>query len=597
MATGGACVTEDPEMDEVAAMAQLWGVEAEYFDVFGRRHVASAETLKRLVEAISAGRGGPAQFETCAPQRAFQGDGRRLWGIAVQLYSLRSRRNWGHGDFTDLARLAALAALRGAAVIGLNPLHALFVDRAEAASPYAPNSRLFLNPLYIDVEAIPEFPGTGQAGLDEDIAALRASELIDYAGLARVKLAALRLAHQQFRATASAERRAGFETYRREQGDALLGFTCFECLRARHPGQPWPEWPAPWRRPPRDQLLAFRQAHDKDCEFQEFVQWTADRQLAACRDAARNQGMPIGLYIDLAVGIDPRGADAWMHQDIVLPDVSVGAPPDEFNPAGQNWGLAPFNPQALAANGCAAMRVLMRAVMRHAGAIRLDHVLGLERLFMIPHGGDGGGYVRFPLQQLARVISEESHRCGCVVIGEDLGTVPDHFRETMAQWGFWACRVMLFEREYDGRFRAPENYAAEALATFNTHDMASFRGWLEGHDMRIKRGIGFDPGESDEARAHARAALRDALARWAPQFPPDDVAAVAAFLALTPCRMAVIALDDILGVLDQINVPGSVAQHPNWRRKLPVAIEDLPGNGGLARVAQAFAQAGRGFKA
>jgi 4-alpha-glucanotransferase len=165
----------------------------------------------------------------------------------------------------------------------------------------------------------------------------------------------------------------------------------------------------------------------------------------------------------------------------------------------------------------------------------------------------------------------------------------------MAQWGFWVCRVMLFEREHDGRFRAPEHYPAEALATFNTHDMASFRGWMEGHDMRVKRGIAFDPGESDDARTHAQAALRDALARWAPQFPPDDIAAVAAFLALTQCRLAVIALDDILGVRDQINVPGSVAQHPNWRRKLPVAIEDLAGHGGLARVAQAFAQAGRGF--
>jgi 4-alpha-glucanotransferase len=280
----------------------------------------------------------------------------------------------------------------------------------------------------------------------------------------------------------------------------------------------------------------------------------------------------------------------------VLTDVSVGAPPDEFNPAGQDWGLAPFNPQALAANGGAVVRELMHAVMRCAGAIRLDHALALERLFMIPRGGNGGSYVRFPFEQLARVISEESCRHRCIVIGEDLGTVPEHFRETMAQWGFWACRVMLFEREHDGRFRAPENYPVEALATFNTHDMASFRGWLEAHDMRVKRGIGFDPGESDEARAHAQAALRDALVRRAPEFSPDDVAAAGAFLGLTPSRLAVIALDDILGVRDQINVPGSIAQHPNWRRKLPIAIEDLPGHDGLARVAQAFAQARRGFR-
>jgi 4-alpha-glucanotransferase len=587
-------------MDDLAATARLWGIEPEYYDGFGRRHTASPETLTRLIAAISAGRERPNHVDAAAsvPQRAFQGDGRRLWGAAVQLYALRSRRNWGHGDFTDLAHLVALAAARGASAIGLNPLHALFSDRAEQASPYAPNSRLFLNPLYIDVEAIAEFPGVAAAGLEAEIAALRATDMVAYARVARAKLAALHLAHERFRNGASAERRADFAVYQQQHNETLLRFSCFEGLRQRFAPKPWPQWPAAWRHPDNMKLQAFRREHEVDCEFHEFVQWVAERQLAACQEAAHRHGMPIGLYTDLAVGIDPQGAGAWIQQDVVLTDVSIGAPPDEFNPGGQDWGLAPFNPHALPAHDFAAKRRLMDVIMRHAGAVRLDHVLGLKRIFMIPCGASAadGTYVRFPFEQLLRVISEESNRLSSIVIGEDLGTVPDNFRETLTQWGLWGCRVMLFEREADGRFRPPEGYPAEALATFNTHDMASFRGWLEGHDLRVKRAIGVDPGESDEARAKSQAALRDALARWAPSYAPDDIAAVAAFLGATPSRLAVIALDDVLGVRDQINVPGTVDQHPNWRRRLPVALENMETHDGLERVARAFAQAGRSFR-
>ena len=585
-------------MDDLAAKAQLWGVEPEYYDVFGKHHVAGAETLTRLIAAISAGRERP---NGCDPAvevlRAYQGDGRRLWAIAVQLYAVRSHRNWGHGDFTDLSHLVAAAAARGAAAVGLNPLHALFMDRAEDASPYGPNSRLYLNPLYIDIEAIEEFPGAEAAGVAEELASLRARAIIDYAGVARAKLAGLLLAHEGFRTSASQARRADFLAFREEQGDTLLRFACFETLRRQYAPKPWPQWPAPWHHPARGDLQAFRQAHDENCEFHEFVQWVADRQLRACREVARHHGMPIGLYMDLAVGIDPHGADAWIQQGAMLSDVSVGAPPDEFNPTGQDWGLAPFNPIALPADDFAAMRRLMGAIMRHCGAVRLDHVLGLKRLFMIPRGlsGANGTYVRMPFEPLLRVISEESHRHRTIVIGEDLGTVPEHFRETLSHWGLWGCRVMLFERDREGRFLPPEHYPAEALATFNTHDMPSFRGWMEGHDLRVKRAIGFDPGESDEQRARAQEALRSALSQWAPGYAPDDIAAVAAFLAATPARLVVIALDDILDVREQINIPGTVTQHPNWRRKLPVPVEDLDAHDGMRRVADVFAQAGRSF--
>ena len=588
---------KNPAMDDLAANAQLWGIEPEYYDVFGKRHTAGAETLTRLIAAISAGHARQIDPDPApvATQRAFQGDGRRLWAIAVQLYALRSRRNWGHGDFTDLSHLIEVAAARGASAIGLNPLHALFIDRPDDASPYAPNSRLYLNPLYIDVEAIEEFPGVAAAGLQDELAALRACDMIDYAGVARVKLAALQRTYERFRAAADDKRRADFLAFREAEGDTLLRFASFECLRRQYGAQPWWQWPAPWHHPARGDLQAFRERHDETCEFHEFVQWVADRQLRACQETARRLGMPIGLYMDLAVGTDPSGADAWIQQGAMLAEVSVGAPPDEFNPTGQDWGLAPFNPQALPADDFAAMRRLMAATMRHCGAIRLDHVLGLKRLFMIPRGGDGGTYVRMPFEQLLRVIAEESHRFRTVVIGEDLGTVPEHFRDTLAQWGLWGLRVMLFERDHEGRFLPPERYAAEALATFNTHDMPSFRGWMESHDIRVKRAIGFEPGESEEQRAHARQLLRDALSQWAPGYAADDIAAVAAFLGATPSRLAVIALDDILGEREQINIPGTVHQHPNWRRKLQVAIEDLHAHEDLRRVAEAFAQGGRSF--
>jgi 4-alpha-glucanotransferase len=584
-------------MIDQAARARLWGIEPEYYDGLGEHRTASAETLTRLIDAISHGHAHPDSLpspEHTVASRAFEGDGRRLWALTVQLYALRSQRNWGHGDFTDLLHLIILAAARGVSAIGLNPLHMLFPDRAEAASPYSPNSRLFLNPLYIDVEAIAEYPGAATAKIEGDIAVLRSTALVDYKHVARLKLDALHLAHERFRIGANAQRRAEFAAYRREQGEALLRFACFEVLRRQFAPAPWPQWPRQWRRPGVGELEDFRRQHKAECEFHEFVQWIADSQLGACQTAARRLGMPIGLYTDLAVGIDPDGADAWMLGDAVLAGVSIGAPPDALNTNGQDWGVASFNPHVLPAHDFAVMRRLMAATMRHAGAIRLDHVLGLQRLFLIPHG-ESGAYVNFPFERLLDVIAQESRRYQCIVIGEDLGTVPENFRATIARWGLWGCRVMLFEREPDGRFRPPENYPAEALATFATHDMASLRGWCEGFDLLLKWSIGIDPGESDEERTRSQQALRAILAERVPSYRNDTAAAVAAFLAATPSRLVAVALEDALGVLDQVNVPGTVDQHSNWRRKLPVSLEDLAAHYGLARIAQVFQQAGRSF--
>ena len=532
-----------------------------------------------------------------APERAFGGrdfaEGRRVWALGVQLYAVRSHRNWGHGDFTDLLGLLELSADLGAAGIGLNPLHALFADDAERASPYSPNSRLFLNLLYIDVEAVPEFPGVTAAGLTQEVARLRGAAMVDYAGVAAAKLHGLDLAFQQFRERGSAQRREDFEAFRREQGRALTLFASFEVLR-RKLGQRWPDWPPSWRCPDESALAELRRSAPQEVEFHEFVQWLADRQLRGCHAKAQGLGMPLGLYLDVAVGVDPHGADAWSEQSTMLADVAIGAPPDLLNTAGQNWGLVAFNPRALERDGFEPFRRVLEAAMRYAGAIRLDHVLGLNRLYLIPGAASGGGYVQFPLEAMLALVAQESVRHRCVIIGEDLGTVPENLRETLADWGVWSYRVMLFERDEDGSFRSPEHYSAHALVTFSTHDLPTFAGWLSGHDLTKKRAIGLDPGETDADRAAAQAALRAALARCrGKERTGSGFLPVARYLAATPSRILVISLEDALGVLDQPNVPGTIDEHPNWRRRLPLALEDLRRHPRIRALARVLRGAGR----
>jgi 4-alpha-glucanotransferase len=528
-----------------------------------------------------------------APERAYQGEGgERLWGIAVQLYGVRSRRNWGHGDFTDLAALIDIAAERGAAAIGLNPIHALFDNHPDDASPYSPNSRLFLNTLYIDVEAAPGFPGIEAAGLRDEIEKLRETDLVNYQGVANAKTKGLQLAYENFCRGGFPGQTRAFNAFRSQAGKSLQRFAAFEWLRRRY-GMPWQQWPAEWRDAEDAALARLRRAESHAIGFFEFIQWIAHEQLNACSEAMRRRGMRLGLYLDIAVGVCNAGFDAWSERETVLDAVSVGAPPDTLNLQGQNWGLAGINPIALEGRKFEPFRRMLQASMRYAGAVRLDHVLGLKRLFLIPAGlpAAKGTYVRFPFETLLAVAAQESVANRCVVIGEDLGTVPEGFRDTLADWGVWSYQVMMFEREGDGRFRAPENYVPNALATFNTHDLPTFAGWAADHDLAVKRKIGIDPGESDEDRAHARAALRDALPL--PDGAEPDFPTVAAYLARAPSRLLMVAMEDVLGILDQPNVPGTVNEHPNWRRRLPAALEDIARDKALVALAEVMTAAGR----
>lgn len=584
-------------MTEWADRAAQWGIEPGYFDIQGRRRDADEDTLRRVVEALSAGGNQPVSLDAKAgePQPAFQGDGRKSWVLAVQLYGLRSERNWGHGDFSDLAELLDVVADLGCGGIGLNPLHAQFYDRQDCTgSPYAPNSRLFLNPLYIDVEAVDEFDREHAAGIESEIARLRAAEFVDYQGVARLKLGALRVAHRRFSKAGSRARRNDFAAYCADRGGVLDKFAAFETLRRRHSG-PWWEWPEPWRNVTDDVVRTVRHSDADEFAFHQFLQWNAERQLERCRDIAHARGLTIGLYLDTAVGVDPAAADAWMEPAMVLRGLSIGAPPDQFNPAGQDWGITAYNPHGLVQSSFEPFRQMLRAAMRCAGAVRIDHVLGLMRLFVIPHGvsATSGAYLRLPFADMLSVVAEESRRWRCVVIGEDLGTVPENFRATMATWGLWSYLVVLFERNHDGSFKRPEQYPERAIATFNTHDLPAFAGWMTDHDLALKRGIGVDTGESDIDRHHSRVALCSTLSA-ATGREQIGFESVAAFLAATPTRLVAIAIEDVLEVRDQPNVPGTVAEHPNWRRRWPVPLSALRSDPRLQRIAATFARAGRG---
>ena len=510
-----------------------------------------------------------------APERAFGGDFDRGWLLAVQLYSIRSDRNWGIGDFTDLAGLVRLAKQLGADGVGLNPLHVLFDDHPADCSPYSPNSRLFLNPLYIDVEAIPEFSADLVPNAAATAARLREGNRVPYADMAALKWRALRAAFDAFVTKASGVRRNQFDAFRADRAPLLSRFACFEVLRHRFLS-PWWEWPVEWQQPDDAKCAELRNGSDKrEVEFVEFVQWTADNQLHAAKELASQLGMRVGLYLDVAVGVQSNGFDAWNEQIAISRHLAVGAPPDVLNTAGQDWGLAGFNAGGLESQSFVPFADMLAASMRHAGAIRIDHVLGLKRLYLVPRGfkPDNGAYVQMPFEALLGAIARESAAHKCIVIGEDLGTVPEGFRETMQDFGIWSYLVMMFERDDAGHFRSTDFYRPNALVTLNTHDLCTYAGWRSFSDLKVKRSLGLDPGENEQDRWDALGMLDEILRQNG--ITANDLYSVLAFLSRTPSRLLAVSMEDLLGVLDQPNIPGTIDEHPNWRQRLPVALDQI----------------------
>ncbi len=515
--------------------------------------------------------GGCTIFELLhTPSRAYQPafalEGRRSWVLGVQLYSLCNARNFGHGDFTDLRLLLELVADAGGGGVGVNPLHALAEDDSGEISPYAPSSRVFLNWLYIDVGALPGI----EAGDLERISPRGRTDtgLIDYAGVAAAKEQVLRLAWRRFAARGSAAERDEFAAFRQEMEPDLRRYATF-CLLRRREGGSWRYWRRPWARPQPQDIAGLAQQEADEIGFHEFVQFHAHRQLARCAAVARRRRMDVGLYLDVAVGVHPDGFDVWNDPGAFLQGASIGAPPDPLNRAGQNWGLTGFHPAGLRQRGYQPFRRMLGAAMRHAGAIRLDHVLGLNRSYVIPPGLDPtqGAYVRFPLDELLAVIAMESQFHRCLVIGEDLGTVPPGLRDKLQQAGIWTYRVLMFERDGDG-FHPAESYPETALATFSTHDLPTFAGWRAGKDIELMESLGLPAPESPAQRQAAIERLRQAVCASGGADGALSYREIVAFLFRTRARLLALGLEDILGVERQVNVPGTHLEYPNWRHRI-----------------------------
>jgi len=527
------------------------------------------------------------------------------WGISAQLYTLNRPGNWGIGDFTDLRQLVDAAADLGASVIGLNPLHALFLTKPEEASPYSPSSRLFLNPLYIDVEAIEEFADCAEAqrllrANAGELAVCRGGDMVAYRRVAPLKLAVLAEVYACFVRSragsgASAARSQAFEQFRAEEGEALRRYALFEVLSEEFRDEPWQQWPEELHDPASPAVAAFAETHAARVEFFEFLQWQADRQLAAAQARALERGLSIGIYRDLAVGADRTGADAWSDQQAIVQEAKVGCPPDPFNMLGQDWGIPPLHPLVMRAQGYAPFIAMLRANMRHAGGLRIDHVMGLMHLFWIPADGKpaDGAYVKYPFDELLAVLALESQRHRCLVVGEDLGTVPEGFRERMAACNVLSYRVLYFEKDGD-RFRRPDEYPGLALACVTTHDLATLEGFWRGADIDLKHRLALYPSAETErgerqARVHDRWLLLQAL-RGQGLLPdgidPDNIdsqpmsaeliAALHAYIARSPARILLVQIDDLMREVEQINLPGTVFERPNWRRRLSMRVDQLP---------------------
>lgn len=535
----------------------------------------------------SYGAGSAQTTVIAAPPQAYVPpaiDNSGLWGFALQLYSLTSRRNWGMGDLGDLARFVAVALEAGAQIVALNPLHQLHVTNPASASPYSPSSRLHLNVLYIDVPgavaALDLPPATAQP--DEGVHRLQACELVDYPSVACAKLGAFARMHAAFAALDAQDARVqAFLAFKRAGGEPLRRMAIYESLTAHFKridpqSYGWMQWPAAYRDPHSRAVAEYAERNAGEIAFHCFLQWIAESQLAAAAAAAG--AMAVGLYRDLAVGVDANGLDVWSDREAFCSGLSVGAPPDELNAEGQNWGLPPLNPRILRQRAYAPFANVLRANMRHAGALRIDHVMGLRRLFCIPAGAHAseGAYVDFPFDDLTGVLTLESCLNRCAIVGEDLGTVPAGFREHMAARRIFSCRLLYFEREAGGSFRDPAAYPHDAVASTGTHDLPPLLGYWR------------------NLAADDRACLQAFLNGAGSGSDLDLVSATYRALGRAKAGAVVLQMEDALLQSLPVNVPGTTTGMPNWRRKLAVKVEDLKDDVRFTTIAGALRDARTG---
>jgi 4-alpha-glucanotransferase len=517
----------------------------------------------------------------------------RLWGLAVQLYGLRRAADGGIGDTTALRALTTSARRYGADAIALSPTHSLFPADLSRYGPYSPSSRLFLNPLFADPADVFGAQRVAAAAVD-DRRQVDDAALIDWPAAAASKYALLERLFADFvmhdlEQTVPTKLGFAFQAFVRAGGDRLREHALFEALHRKWFGNDniwdWSAWPPDWRDPASATVAHYASAESRAIQYQVFLQWIADCSFAAAQASARD-GMRIGLIADLAIGMDRGGSHAWARQKDLLLGLSIGAPPDLLGPLGQDWGLTGFSPQALTANGYEPFLATLRAALRHAGGVRIDHAMGLARLWLIPHGASpaDGAYLSYPIDDLLALIALESHRNRAIVIGEDLGTVPGDFRGRMSQAGIAGMDVLWFTRDRR-RFLPPATWRPDAVAMTSTHDLPTVAGWWKGADIDTREALGLaaDGASQRKQRDSERSVLwrsfkRAGAAKGNPPAPDQPGAAVDAavrFVAQSASSLALIPIEDVLGLSEQPNVPGTIDQHPNWRRRLDAPASDV----------------------
>jgi 4-alpha-glucanotransferase len=546
----------------------------------------------------------------------------KIWGVNLPLYAIRSSHNWGIGDCGDLRRLLTLDVT--ADVVGLNPLHHLGVRLDNNISPYYPTTRCYSSPLYLDLNLVPELSVSPEVQefltrpeILAKISKLRENQYIDYPEVARLKFSLLAklldtfIRHHGLPDSPKTARGRDFADYVNQEGEVLRKFATFLALSEYWPAQgknyhSWHEWPANYQDPTDPAVAEFARQHERQLWCHMYAQWLLSGQLRETQAEARARKMSLGLYLDLAVGINPAGFDTWANQDLFAMTVNIGAPPDDFSPLGQNWGLAPLQPRQLRDQGFRYFIHMLRQNCPVGGALRIDHVMGLFRLFWIPQGARPaqGAYVRYPAEDMLKIMALESYKQKALIIGEDLGTVPPYMREQLTDYRVLSTRLFYFERQGNGAFNQAEQYPEWAMASITTHDLPTLLGFWQGRDIQIRQELELFPDDETAARAwkerlQAKAAILtllqdkgwlkedDVISLAAQAELPEQVKwGVIAHLAQTPSRLVLLSLEDIFSWLDQQNLPGTMDEYPNWRQKFPLLLEEIVQARELRQVAE-----------
>ena len=543
----------------------------------------------------------------------------KQWGIALQLYGLRSERNWGIGDFTDLHNAIRYLGSVGADFVGLNPIHALYPAMPESASPYSPSSRRWLNIAYIDVSAMPGYTLcqrsaalTSAPHFTQALNAVRTEDFVNYTAVMQLKLPVMHSLYLWFSeqgATQCPALVAEFQQFKQQGGESLQQLALYDALHAHlyqqdsmHWG--WPNWPSSYQDVHAPDVTEFARQHSEKIDFYCYLQFIAATQLASAQQLAINSGMTLGLYRDLAVGVSEASTEIWGNPELYCRDASVGAPPDPLGPNGQNWGLPPMYPYQLYKQGYQPFIELLRANMRDAGALRIDHVMALLRLWWVPKSAEnagGGAYVYYPIMDLLGILALESQRNSVVVIGEDLGTVPDGIRDLLQEYGVYSYRVFFFETAPDGGYISPVHYPKQAMATLSTHDLPTLIGFWHCEDLKLGQQLGLYKDEAQlrglyEERhrnkqrildsLHGHGALPADYSRSVEHLAMDTTLnyALQRHLAATSSQLLCLQLEDALEMTQPVNIPGTSTEYPNWRRKLSQNVEQWQHNGQMTAL-------------